>query len=69
MAGIVLFILIIVLDSHTHCVQSDVVRCEAPLTVLSFALPVSSQRDRFPSLRRSDARFTLNGCMLCVVAC
>jgi hypothetical protein len=29
---------------------------EAPLTVVSLALPASSQRNRFSSLRRSDAR-------------
>ena len=47
---------IILLDSRTHCAQGDIVRCEAPLTVLSLALPDPSRRDRFPSLRRSDAR-------------
>src|SRR5689334_6235088 len=55
---------IIVLDSCAHCAQCGAVRCEAPLTVLSLALPDSSQRDRF-SLRRSDARVSPNGCMPC----
>ena len=39
------------LDSCPHCAQGDDVRCEAPLAVLSLALPNHSQRNRFPSLR------------------
>ena len=41
------------LDSRLYSAQSDAVRCEAPLTVLSLALPDPSPRDRFLSLRRS----------------
>ena len=37
---------IILLDSRAHCAQGDVVRCEAPLTVLSLALSDPSRRDR-----------------------
>ena len=47
---------IIVLDSEPHCAQGDNVPYEASVTVPSLALPGSSQRDRFLSLRRSDAR-------------
>lgn len=39
------------LDSCTHCAQSENGQGEAPLTVLSLALPGPSQRDRFPSRR------------------
>jgi len=60
---------IILLDSSTHCAQGDIVRCEAPLTVLSLALPDPYLRDRFSSLRRSDARVSLNGCMPCLMVC
>ena len=47
------------LDSYPHCAQGDGVRCEAPLAVLSLALPDPSQRDRFPSLRRCYTRVTV----------
>ena len=49
----------IALDSCSHCAQCVGVRCEAPLAVLSLALPDSSQRDRFPSLRRCYTRVTV----------
>ena len=35
----------ILLDSRPHCAYCDLIRCEAPLTVLSLARPVSSLRD------------------------
>ena len=60
---------IILLDSRIHCAQGDIVRCEAPLTVLSLTLPDLPRRDRFLSLRRSDARVSLNGCVPCVMVC
>ncbi len=42
-----------VLDSSNECAQDDNVRCETLRAILSLALPVPSQRDRFPRLRYS----------------
>jgi hypothetical protein len=59
----------ILLDSCPHCAQGDGVRCEAPLAVLSLALPDHSQRDRFPSLRRVYITVSLTRCWFGVMAC
>lgn len=59
----------ILLDSCTHCAQGDGVRCEAPLAVLSLALPDHSQRDRFLSLRRVYITVSLTRCRFGVMAC
>ena len=46
-----------------------VVRCNAPLTVLILPLPTSSQRDRFPSLRRFCTPGALTVCLSGFLIC